>query len=749
MTHTSMEKSSNLVTCVAAHPKAGVRHGQELRPGQAAALAKIAAFLKGDGRAFILKGYAGTGKTYLIGRIVAHLRKIGRPAVLLAPTGRAARVLGDRAGMPASTIHRHIFAFDRLLPYKAGGLGAEPVSGGERGTYRFYYGLKSASGASNAVFIVDESSMVSDRYSDGEFFRYGSGRLLGDLFAYMNLDANDHRKQVIFVGDPAQLTPVTGGRAEQPADQSDGDSCSPALSPALDDGYLAARFGVAVESAELTEIVRQGEGSGILVVASTLRDGIAHGAFDKVEIKADGRDLIAVESGREVDGYVDLDHPERPSVVITHSNAKALEWNRAIRERLGFAGIDPLPGDRLLAVMNSYASTRCVYNGDIGQVVAVAPRVVERKVRLDTMTKGGVYEPVEVTLRFADMRIAFPDESGRPVEDDFTVFLNLLDSRDPQADSDQSRALYVDFKRRHDGRGGRPKLKEGTAEFAMALRNDRFYNAIRVKYGYAITCHKAQGGEWAEPMIDLAYSGKRGTVAWLRWVYTALTRARLHAHLVHPAAGSARGCMSTLAADAEAMSGRRPPKAHATEDSLRQEIADSARRFASASRIEFAGIKDSPYLVECRFRDGAESIRAFIYFNRKLVVTNARMEPAMGHLATRASRWIASFAGEAGSASSMGNGPGRESGAQGDPQSRLLEQLETVCPSAGITLVAFDIHGKYQVTCRFSAGQREATLNVYFNGAGAMSRVMAAPHAHSDPGLLKALQPILAKGKAD
>ncbi len=707
-----------------------------LKPGQAAALARIAEFLKSDRRAFIPKGYAGTGKTFLVARIAALLRSAGRPCVLLAPTGRAARVLGDRVGAQASTLHRHIFAFDKLIPYKAGTADTDAASGGERGTYRFYYGLKPSAGPSSAVFIVDESSMVSDHSSDGEFIRFGSGNLLSDFIAFLNLDANDHHRQVIFVGDPAQLTPVAAVKNEPAAEPHDADG----FSPALDAGYLTRKFGLAVDSAELTEIVRQGEGSGILAVASRLREGIARRSGDKVEIRADGKDLPEVVPGWKIEAFMALESPERPSVVITHSNAQALEWNRSIRDRLGFAGADPRPGDRLLVVANSYSSSRCVHNGDIGLVTARTAAVVERKVKLDTMTKKGVYEPVEVTLRFADLRISFPDESGRPVEDVFTVFLNLLDSPNPQADSDQSRALYVDFKKRHDGRGGRPKLKEGTPEFAMALRNDKFYSALRVKYGYAVTCHKAQGGGWGEPLIDLAYAGKRGTTAWLRWIYTALTRARVRAHLVHLSAAAPRALVSSLSADAEAMAGRRPPKFHVTEASLRREIDDSARRFASASRLEFAGIRDLPYLVQCHFRDGADSLRAFIHFNKRLVVTSARMEPSVGPLATRVSRWLASFSGRTGAAAS---------GIHGEARHRLLGRLETACPETGVTLVAFDIHGDYQVTCRFAAGRREATVNVYFNGAGEMTRLMAARQTLSDPGLLVTVEGILAQGKAD
>ena len=708
-----------------------------LKHGQAAALARVAEFLKSDRHAFILKGYAGTGKTFLVSRIAALLRSAGRPCVLLAPTGRAARVLGDRVGAPAATIHRHIFAFDKLIPYKTDPETADSPSGGERGTYKFYYGLKPSSGSSNAVYIVDESSMISDHDSDGEFIRFGSGKLLSDLVAFLNLDANDHRKQIIFVGDPAQLTPVTAGKAEPPSDPADTD----AFSPALDAGYLTRQFGLAVDSAELTEVVRQGEGSGILAVASNLRAGIASRSGDRIAVEPDGKDLLAVEPGREVETFMDLDTPNRPSIVITHSNAQALEWNRSIRDRLGFSTPDPRPGDRLLVVANSYSSTRCVYNGDIGIVRAVSPAVVERRVKLDTMTKTGVYAPVEVTLRFADLRIAFPDESGRPVEDDYTIFLNLLDSPNPQADSDHSRALYVDFKRRHDGRGGRPKLKEGSSEFAMALRNDRFYNAIRVKYGYAVTCHKAQGGEWSEPLIDLAYAGKRFKAAWISEIYTALTRARVRTRLMHLSSAAPRGGVPTLSADAAP--GRRMPKTPADENSLRREIADSAHRFASASRVELVGVRDTPYLVECRFRDGAESLRAFIHFNKKCVVTCARMEPSIGPLATKVARWLESLSGP-------GDAGGRETvgRANAGAHDRLLERLESACPKVGVTLVAFDVHGDYQVTCRFAAGRREAAVNVYFNRRGEMTRLLTAPQSPADPVLLATVERILTERKA-
>ena len=214
---------------------------------------------------FLLNGYAGTGKTFITKGITQYLEKIGREFTIMAPTGKAAKVISDKTMQTASTIHRVIYNYDNVKEYKVDG-----VEGSE--TYRCYAELKVNVDTAEAVYIIDEASMVSDRYSDGEFFRFGSGYLLKDLLKYINIDHNDHNKKVIFIGDNAQLPPVGMN-----------------TSPALDASYLKENYQVAVASGYLTEVVRQKGDSGVLNNAAMLRDGLDQNIFNKLKFEVNGK----------------------------------------------------------------------------------------------------------------------------------------------------------------------------------------------------------------------------------------------------------------------------------------------------------------------------------------------------------------------------------------------------------------------------------------------------------------------------
>jgi hypothetical protein len=376
------------------------------------------------------------------------------------------------------------------------------VDGSE--TYKFYFDLKNNEAEARTVYIVDEASMVSDVYSEGEFFRFGSGYLLKDFLKYVNLDNNDHAKKIIFVGDPAQLPPV-------------GSNVSPALSP----DYLNKHCGVSAECFEMTDVVRHRADSGILANATTIRDALRTCRLNALNVRAKNPDVVPVECTDVVARYAAFGNgvPPENAMVVAYSNRLVNDYNKDIRARFfpGVAG--PVAGDRLLVVANNHKGDVSLMNGDLVRLVKVAPEVTSRTHTLRKKVKDKVIES-PVTLLFREVELELEGDSGHRFSFSTTIIENLLDSGERDLSSNEQKALYIDFKVRNQG------LKPHTALFKDALRVDQYFNALRVKYGYAITCHKAQGGEWPNVFVDFATHGGVFNTAYFRWAYTAITRAK-------------------------------------------------------------------------------------------------------------------------------------------------------------------------------------------------------------------------------
>lgn len=464
-----------------------------LLPQQQTAFTKIQTFLESDYQIFILKGYAGTGKTTMVKYIVDYLKEQNKLYIVMAPTGRAAKVLREKVGS-GITIHKGIYSKE---------LSCIEVEDEDKSNKSFQFFFPVIEDPSDIeIAIIDESSMISDTESIGEFFVFGSGRLLTDLLTSIKTRGI---KKVFFVGDPAQLPPVTDP-----------------YSRALDEHYFE-EMGYKVASFELTDVVRQTSESNILQETLKIREILAKPRRERNSfvMHQNGQDIIAASAESLPQLYTDL-YPI-PEIgngqIICFSNRLCKYYVDTIRNILFPNRQDIQVGDILLISSNNYKTYgREIFNGDMVKVFSVGS--TECHPNIPVTIKG---EKRHIDLTFRDIQIIYPDTneliSCKIIED-------FLDSDRPDLSTWQMRALYIDFIMRHK------ELKDGTPEFKNAFINDPYFNALRTKYGYAITCHKSQGGEWDTVFVD--YSGRCGLADdHLRWCYTATTRAKQKLYIVN------------------------------------------------------------------------------------------------------------------------------------------------------------------------------------------------------------------------
>lgn len=458
-------------------------------------------FCENDSDIFVLKGYAGTGKTTLLGKLVEELKERKVLFSLLAPTGRAAKVLRDKTGFGA-TVHR--FIYSSSLEFKE--VDNEDLS---VKSYRMYFPLRK-SDEDIKLLVIDESSMISDVRLENELYQFGSGRLLTDLLEFAGMNG---MHKVVFVGDDAQLPPV-----------------GETFSKALQVEYLTG-LGYNVRSASLTEVVRQQGESGILKNAASLRELLALPRSTRGIISfQEGDDVHVADTENCVKQYMDsfsFSSFSR-STFIMFSNAQCYEMNCLLRKVIGFADNEIAVGDLLLLNSNSYSVFgKDMFNGDLLRVASVGERVC-RTVPVFVNKKK---EQVILTLR--KVELFYPQEEQKLV---VWIHEGLLNSHERDLSVPEQKALYIDFCIRwHEKyKDSQDKVyKEGADLFKKALREDPYFNALKVKYGYAMTCHKAQGGEWDNVFVDFTNRGGTSDEV-LRWCYTACTRARKDLYLIHP-----------------------------------------------------------------------------------------------------------------------------------------------------------------------------------------------------------------------
>ncbi|HUH26367.1 MAG TPA: AAA family ATPase [Flavobacterium sp.] len=444
---------------------------------QDAFLQKIARFILSENHdeLFLLKGYAGTGKTTLLSNLVNQLSLVHKQYVLLAPTGRAAKVISNYAKQPAYTIHKKIY-----YPKK-------DKNSGMAFTMQ-------ANKHKNTVFIVDESSMISDNVTDATMYTHGS--LLDDLMYYVYSGSNC---KLIIVGDTAQLPPV--GMDE---------------SPALNEGKLALNYQMNVDYIELTEVMRQEEDSGILYNATELREQLQQEfyefyAFDVKPFK----DIIRLQDGSETleaiyDAYSKKGTEE--TIFIVRSNKRANQYNQQIRQRVLDNESELSPGDYIMAVKNNYfwlkdsKVTDFIANGDILEILQI-------------------YKYHELYgFRFASVKVRMIDYPDL-LPFDTIVILDTLTSESASLTYEQSNKLYQEVLLDYQ--------EEFTAYRRMQkVKNNEYFNALQIKFAYAVTCHKSQGGQWDTVFIEQPYLPDGINKDYMRWLYTALTRAKEKVYLI-------------------------------------------------------------------------------------------------------------------------------------------------------------------------------------------------------------------------
>lgn len=472
------------------------------------ALEKLHAFLESDNRIFILQGYAGSGKTTLLKGFVEYLHSIEKKHQLMAPTGRAAKVINQKTGFESTTIHKGIYSFEELQEIKQG-QDDNDVS------FLYQYKIRNNPEVHDSVLIVDEASMVSDILSEGEFFRFGSGHLLRDLVTYSRIQDTATISKIIFIGDPAQLPPIGMN-----------------FSPALDPEYLRDTYKVKVAQTEMKEVKRQDSNNGILLSATNIRQCLTSGYFNDFDLRENKRDIFNPPYQDYLETYK---AQKTQKIIICWKNKTALDLNKAIRsDKFG----DDLPiqaSDTVIIGGNNYQLG--IMNGEFAVVAEAKPDIRTEEIRFKA--KGGKTESVRLIWR--GVTLVLPDEKNNPKNVSGYILENYLHG-DNYLKPEEQRALYVDFKNRH------PKLKKGTEEFKEAIINDKYFNCILLKYGYSVTCHKAQGGEWTNAFIfwdrgtqanfnfyesEHNRSGKTNA-EFYRWAYTAVTRASKKLFCINP-----------------------------------------------------------------------------------------------------------------------------------------------------------------------------------------------------------------------
>lgn len=469
-----------------------------LTEGQKHLIKEFEIFLSDDSSCFLLKGYAGTGKTFMMKGLTDYLSKNNRNFKIAAPTGRAAKVISQKTNQKASTIHKLIYSSKDLKEFKT-----KDIDGTE--TYKFYYELINNDDSSNTIYIVDESSMISNVYSESEFFRFGSGFLLTDLVKYINFDNNDHNKKIIFIGDNAQLPPVNMN-----------------FSPALNVEYLKENCDVKAREFELTEVVRQKSESGILFNATKIRESLKANIYNSLDIDTTYADIHHTPHEDLLEKYLDAcdNKIDDETIIIAHSNHSVKEYNDFVRNHFFPTQKFITKGDKIILVNNNYNYPQLeLLNGDFGSVAEVSPTNEYKTIKLRNKNKLGQVVETDVPLTFRDITITFKDNNQILHHIECKIIENLLYSQKRDLSSDELKAIYIDFKIRNY------KLKTGTKEFKDALRSDRYFNALRIKFGYAITCHKAQGGEWKNTFLNCQTSMGTFNSNYYRWLYTGISRA--------------------------------------------------------------------------------------------------------------------------------------------------------------------------------------------------------------------------------
>ena len=429
-------------------------------------------FNKSSANLFLLKGFAGTGKTFLMKTLLQNLSFINMDYCLLAPTGRAAKVLSKNTKKKSSTIHRKIYysKIDKSGNFKS---------------------VLKKNKKNNTLFIIDEASMISDFSNSNELFNRKS--LLNDVIEFINFKSNS---KLIFLGDTAQLPPV-----------------NQYISPALDSDFLNKKYNLKIDEFEISDVVRQKEDSGILFNATLLRNNISNNNFD-FSFKI-FNDITSLNDGFEIQESIESTFNETGidnSIIIVRSNKRANQYNQQIRKTILSYHNEVCIGDLLMITKNNYFWTSpdskipFLANGDIIKIIEIY-RIRE------------LYG-----FQFAEVKIKMVDYIDLEAFDT-TIILDTLKSDLPSLSYEQSNLLYQEIQKDYS------HIKSKYKRFIKTKKNP-FFNALHVKFSYSITCHKAQGGQWPVVFIEKPYLKDGPDIDYMRWLYTALTRAESKLYLI-------------------------------------------------------------------------------------------------------------------------------------------------------------------------------------------------------------------------
>lgn len=437
---------------------------------------KIAEFITNTQKneIFVLKGYAGTGKTTIISTIVNHLAEANKKYVLLAPTGRAAKVISNYSQKPAFTIHKRIY-----FPKKG--------SGGAMGFTLQQNKFK------DTIFIIDEASMISDVAAESKLYENGS--LLDDLISYIYSGNNC---KMILIGDTAQLPPVNLD-----------------ISPALNIDSLSLHYDKEVQHIELDEVMRQEVDSGILYNATELREILKSAFVDTFQFKVRGfKDIVRLVDGYDIQDAIDAAYSNysiEDTAFIVRSNKRANQYNQQIRNKILSRESELSAGDYLMVVKNNYfwltekSEAGFIANGDIIEVLEIF--------RIEEL----------YGFKFAKVKVRMVDYSSQtPFET--VLLLDTIYSESPSLTYEESNRLYQEVQNDYEGEANYRKF--------LKIKNNPYFNALQVKFSYAITCHKSQGGQWNTVFIEQPYLPEGIDRDYIRWLYTAVTRAKDKLYLI-------------------------------------------------------------------------------------------------------------------------------------------------------------------------------------------------------------------------
>lgn len=437
----------------------------------------IAGFVANDtnDELFVLKGYAGTGKTTVISVLVNNLALLQKKYVLLAPTGRAAKVIANYSGKPAFTIHKRIY-----FPKKS-------KNGGVGFTMQI-------NKFKNTIFIVDEASMISDMAGEGMMYQNGS--LLDDLMAYVYSGENC---KLIFLGDSAQLPPIHMD-----------------MSPALNTDELGLYFDKEVQHIELDEVMRQEENSGVLHNATRLREALKEHFIDHFTFTIQSfKDIVRLTDGFDIQDAIHSAYSQNgveETAFIVRSNKRANQYNQQIRNRILFKESELSIGDLLMVVKNNYFWLKetdeagFIANGDTIEVLEIF-KIIE--------LYGFKFAKVKVRM------VDYPNQN--PFET--ILLLDTIHSESPSLTYEESNSLYQAVMEDYANETANYKR-------VVKVKSNEFFNALQVKFSYAITCHKSQGGQWNTVFIEQPYLSNGVDRDYLRWLYTAVTRAKEKLYLI-------------------------------------------------------------------------------------------------------------------------------------------------------------------------------------------------------------------------